>query len=88
MGLIGFTRALAHELAPHQVTVNTLVPGLMARLRPGRPPEMPAHPLYRPILGRAALPQDMATTARFLCGPGARYITGQTINVNGGSYFG
>ena len=89
MGLIGLTRALAYELAPHQVTVNTLVPGMMAELVDGEwDTRIREHPLFRPILGRAALPQDMATTARFLVGPGARYITGQTINVNGGSYFG
>ena len=48
----------------------------------------PAHPIYRPLLGRAAWPTDFAPLARFLVGPGARYITGQTINVNGGTYFG
>ena len=46
------------------------------------------HPLFRPILGRTARPFDVAATTRFLVGPGARYITGQTINVNGGTYFG
>ena len=40
------------------------------------------------LLGRAAWPEDFAPLARFLVGPGARYITGQTINVNGGTYFG
>jgi 3-oxoacyl-[acyl-carrier protein] reductase len=89
MGLIGLTRALAYELAPDQVTVNTLVPGMMAELVDGQwDTRIREHPLFRPILGRTGLPQDMATTARFLVGPGARYITGQTINVNGGSYFG
>jgi NAD(P)-dependent dehydrogenase (short-subunit alcohol dehydrogenase family) len=89
MGLIGLTRALAHELAPHRVTVNTLVPGMMAELVDGKLDDrVREHPLFRPILGRAAWPQDLAATARFLVGPGARYITGQTVNVNGGSYFG
>ena len=89
MGLIGLTRALAHELAPFQVTVNTLVPGMMAEIVDGKLDEgVREHPLFRPILGRAGLPEDMGTTARFLVGPGARYITGQVINVNGGAYFG
>jgi 3-oxoacyl-[acyl-carrier protein] reductase len=89
MGLIGLTRALAYELAPFKVTVNTLVPGMMAEWADGQwDTRIRQHPLFRPILGRAGLPDDMATTARFLVGPGARYITGQTINVNGGSYFG
>ena len=85
-GIVGFTRALAMELAPHKVTVNTLVPAMLAK--PGKENEMPNHPIYRPVLGRAALPGDMAPAVRFLVGPGARYITGQTINVNGGTYFG
>jgi NAD(P)-dependent dehydrogenase (short-subunit alcohol dehydrogenase family) len=86
MGIVGFTRALAMELAPHKVTVNTIVPAMLAK--PGKPHEMPNHPIYRPLLGRAAWPTDFSGLARFLVGPGARYITGQAINVNGGTYFG
>ena len=78
--------ALAMELAPHKITVNTLVPAMLAK--PDKPNEIPAHPLYRPLLGRAAWPTDFAPLARFMVGPGARYMTGQTINVNGGTYFG
>jgi 3-oxoacyl-[acyl-carrier protein] reductase len=85
-GIAGFTRALARELAPHKITVNTLVPAMLAK--PGKPNEMPDHPIYRPVLGRAALPGDMAPAVRFLLGPGARYMTGQTININGGTHFG
>jgi NAD(P)-dependent dehydrogenase (short-subunit alcohol dehydrogenase family) len=85
-GIAGFTRGLAMELAPHKVTVNTLVPSMLAK--PGKPNEIPPHPLYRPLLGRAAWPSDIAPLARFLVGPGARYLTGQLINVNGGTYFG
>jgi 3-oxoacyl-[acyl-carrier protein] reductase len=85
-GLAGFTRGLAMELSPHRITVNTLVPAMLAR--PDAPNEIPKHPLYRPILGRAAWPTDFAPLTRFLLGPGARYITGQIINVNGGTYFG
>jgi 3-oxoacyl-[acyl-carrier protein] reductase len=85
-GIAGFTRGLAMELAPHKITVNTLVPAMLAK--PDKPNEIPAHPIYRPLLGRAAWPDDFAPLTRFLVGPGARYITGQTINVNGGTYFG
>jgi 3-oxoacyl-[acyl-carrier protein] reductase len=84
-GIAGFTRGLAMELAPHKITVNTLVPAMLAR--PGKPDEIPPHALYRPILGRAAWPTDFAPLTRFLLGPGGRYITGQIINVNGGTYF-
>jgi 3-oxoacyl-[acyl-carrier protein] reductase len=85
-GIAGFTRGLAMELAPHKITVNTLVPAMLAK--PDKPYEIPAHPIYRPLLGRAAWPTDIAPLARFLVGPGARYMTGQLINVNGGTYFG
>jgi 3-oxoacyl-[acyl-carrier protein] reductase len=85
-GILGFTRALAMELAPHKVTVNTLVPTMLAK--PDRPYDMPKHPIYRPLLGRAGWPTDFAPAVRFLVGPGARYITGQTIHINGGTYFG
>ena len=85
-GIAGFTRGLAMELAPHKITVNTLVPAMLAK--PDKPYEIPAHPLYRPLLGRAAWPTDIAPLARFLVGPGARYMTGQLVNVNGGTYFG
>jgi NAD(P)-dependent dehydrogenase (short-subunit alcohol dehydrogenase family) len=84
-GIAGFTRGLAMELAPHRITVNTLVPAMLAKA--GKPNEIPPHPLYRPILGRAAWPTDFAPLARLLLGPGGRYITGQLINVNGGTYF-
>jgi 3-oxoacyl-[acyl-carrier protein] reductase len=85
-GIAGFTRGLAMELAPHKITVNTLVPMMLAK--PGKPDEIPPHPVYRPLLGRAAWPTDFAPLARFLVGPGARYLTGQIVNVNGGTYFG
>jgi len=84
-GIAGFTRGLAMELAPHKITVNTLVPAMLAK--PDKPNEIPPHPIYRPLLGRAAWPTDIAPLARFLVGPGARYITGQLVNVNGGTYF-
>ena len=84
-GIAGFSRALAMELAPHKITVNTLVPAMLAR--PETPNEIPAHPVYTPRLGRAGWPTDFAPLARFMVGPGARYMTGQTINVNGGTYF-
>ena len=84
-GLAGFTRGLAMELAP-KITVNTLGPAMLAR--EGKPMEIPPHPIYRPLMGRAAWPTDFAPLTRLLLGPGGRYITGQIINVNGGTYFG
>jgi NAD(P)-dependent dehydrogenase (short-subunit alcohol dehydrogenase family) len=84
-GIAGFTRALAMELAPHKITVNTLVPAMLAK--PETPNVIPAHPVYTPRLGRAGWPSDFAPLTRLLLGPGGRYITGQIINVNGGTYF-
>jgi NAD(P)-dependent dehydrogenase (short-subunit alcohol dehydrogenase family) len=85
-GIAGFTRALAMELAPARITVNTIVPSLLAKT--DRSHEIPAHPVYRPLLGRAGWPDDIAPLARLLLGPGGRYITGQIVNVSGGTYFG
>jgi len=86
-GLAGMTRALALDLAPHGVTVNCVVPGTIETRRglPGAP-ERPAHRQALPPLGRRGAPQDVAETVRFLCGPGARYITGQSLHVNGGGF--
>ena len=74
------------ELAPHKITVNTVVPSMLAR--PGKPDEIPEHPVYKPLLGRAGWPDDIAPLIRLLLGPGGRYITGQIINISGGTYFG
>ena len=86
-GLSGFTRALAFELAPQNITVNCVVPGTIETVRglPGAP-ERPAHRQALPALGRRGEPAEVAETVRFLCGPGARYITGQSVHVNGGGY--
>ncbi|HEX2648554.1 MAG TPA: SDR family oxidoreductase [Burkholderiales bacterium] len=86
-GLSGLTRALALELAPQNITVNCVVPGTIETVRglPGAP-ERPAHRQGLPVLGRRGEPAEVAETVRFLCGPGARYITGQSVHVNGGGF--
>ena len=86
-GLAGMTRALAMDLAPHGITVNCVVPGTIDTVRglPGAP-ERPAHRQELPPLGRRGAPEDIANAVRFLCGPGARYITGQALHVSGGGY--
>ncbi|PWB65394.1 MAG: short-chain dehydrogenase [Bradyrhizobiaceae bacterium] len=85
-GLVGFTRALAHDLAPHGVTVNCVAPGLIDTARQG--PEPAHHLVHDTLTGRRGASEDVAATVRFLCGPGGRYITGQTIQVNGGAFLG
>jgi 3-oxoacyl-[acyl-carrier protein] reductase len=86
--IIGFTRALAHDLADDGVTVNCVVPGLIDTPRPTARPE-PAHHLTHQTISRGkGRPEDVAATVRFLCSPGARYITGQALHANGGAYLG
>lgn len=81
-GLVGMTRALAGDLARHGITVNCIAPGPTntIRVKPSRqdPKKVP--------LRRLAEPAEIAAMVRMLCGPKGRYITGQTIHVNGGLY--
>ncbi|HEU4659787.1 MAG TPA: SDR family oxidoreductase [Pseudolabrys sp.] len=87
-GLIGFTRALAHDLAADGITVNCVVPGAVNTTRPASS-QNPAHHLtHGTITGERGDPNDLGATVRFLVGPGARFITGQAIHVNGGAYHG
>jgi 3-oxoacyl-[acyl-carrier protein] reductase len=87
-GIIGFTRALAHDLASDGITVNCVVPGLIGTQRPKDKPEPAHHMTHRTTSGERGRPQDVAAAVRFLCSPGARYITGQAIHANGGAYLG
>jgi 3-oxoacyl-[acyl-carrier protein] reductase len=87
-GIIGLTRALAHDLADDGITVNCVVPGLIGTPRPKDKPEPAHHLTHQTITGNRGLPEDVAATVRFLCGPGARYINGQAIHTNGGAYLG
>ena len=86
-GLAGMTRALSLDLAPHRITVNCVVPGTIDSQR-GLPgvPDRPEHRRQPPPIGRRGEPEEIAAMVRMLCGPDARYITGQTIHVNGGGY--
>ena len=86
-GLAGMTKALALDLAPHRITVNCVVPGTIESQR-GLPgvPERPSHRRQPPPIGRRGEPEEIAAMVRMLCGPDARYITGQAIHVNGGGY--
>jgi 3-oxoacyl-[acyl-carrier protein] reductase len=86
-GLAGMTKALALDLAPQRITVNCVVPGRIDTVRAD--PEAAGQPVHRstvPPIGRLGLPEEVAALVRMLCGPDARYITGQSIHVNGGGY--
>lgn len=90
-GVIGLTRALARELAPRGITVNTIPPSLvdtpLAREgeRTGQVPPLEVIAQHIPI-SRPGTPEDIANACEFLCSDKASYITGQEINVNGGSW--
>jgi 3-oxoacyl-[acyl-carrier protein] reductase len=86
-GIVGFTRALAHDLAADGITVNCVVPGLIGTPRPKDRPEPAHHLTHQTISGERGKPEDVAAIVRFLCGPAARYVTGQAIHANGGAYF-
>ena len=90
-GVIGLTKALALELAPRGITVNTIPPGFIetpmlhrAHQR-GDLPDLDAVIARTPVR-RAGTPEDIAAACAFLCSDDAGYITGQSLNVNGGWY--
>jgi 2-hydroxycyclohexanecarboxyl-CoA dehydrogenase len=90
-GVIGLTKALAVEFAPHGITVNTIPPAIidtpMARRAEARGdvPSIDMIASATPVR-RAGTPDDIAAACAFLCSDDAGYITGQQINVNGGWY--
>ncbi len=86
-GIVGFTRALASEAGPHGITVNCVTPGLIET--EGAMEEDPTGELFEEIVGGQAVkrrgrPEDIAECVAYLVGPAAGFITGQTINVDGG----
>ena len=86
--LVGFSRALAHDLAADKITANCVVPGAIDTTRPASS-QIPAHHLtHGTITGERGKAEDVAAMVRYLCGPGGRYVTGQTIHVSGGAYLG
>lgn len=86
-GIIGFTKAMARELASRGITVNAVAPGFIeTEMTANLPPKLQEEFLHSVPLGRFGTCEDVADVVSFLVGPGAGYITGQVIGVNGGLY--
>ena len=87
-GLDGLTKALAHDLADRGVTVNLVSPGLIETVRghASSPKEPTHHQHHATLVGRRGNPWEVAAMVRYLAGPNARYVTGQTLHVNGGAF--
>ncbi|MEW6266254.1 MAG: 3-oxoacyl-ACP reductase family protein [Thermodesulfobacteriota bacterium] len=85
-GIIGFTKITAREAAPYGVTVNAVAPGMVdaPMMRLSTPPERDAEAAKAVPLGRLASPREIAEAVLFLASDAAAYITGATLDVNGG----
>jgi 3-oxoacyl-[acyl-carrier protein] reductase len=87
-GLLTYTKGLAKELAPHGIRVNGVAPGVIATPYHERysPPDLFKTYLSGIPLGRAGTSEEVADVIVFLASPAARYITGETVEVNGGMW--
>ncbi|HEY5477178.1 MAG TPA: 3-oxoacyl-[acyl-carrier-protein] reductase [Tepidiformaceae bacterium] len=84
-GMIGFTRAVAREVASRGITVNAIAPGfIQTDITAAMTGAQVAAVMGQVPLGRIANPEDVAPLVAFLAGDGANYITGQCIHVDGG----
>jgi 3-oxoacyl-[acyl-carrier protein] reductase len=84
-GLMGFTKSVARELGSRSITANVLAPGFIETdMTAALNPEMKTGLLKTIPLARLGQPDDVAEAALFLAGPGAKYITGQVLTVDGG----
>ncbi|QWP76049.1 3-oxoacyl-ACP reductase FabG [Lysobacter sp. K5869] len=86
-GVIAFSKSLAREIGSRGVTVNVVAPGFIDTDMTRDLPEDAKKAMFDQIaLGRFGEPADIARAVAFLAGPGAGYITGETLHVNGGMY--
>lgn len=86
-GLVGMTKAMARELASRNITVNSVAPGYIQTDMTDALPEEAREQLLREIpLACLGTPDDVAGAVAFLVGDDGRYLTGQTLHVNGGMY--
>ena len=86
-GIMGFSKSLAREIGSRNITVNTVAPGFIDTDMTRALPDEQRETLIKQIpLGRLGAAADIAHAVAFLASPQAAYITGETINVNGGMY--
>jgi len=87
MGVVGFTRSLARELAPYQINVNAVCPGAIRTRAHDRLPAAVIDRVRTSVpMGYVAEPEDVAGVVAFLASDDARYITGQSILIDGGRW--
>jgi 3-oxoacyl-[acyl-carrier protein] reductase len=86
-GLIGFTKSLARELGPRNVTVNAVAPGFIQTPMTDKLTDEQREMLLSNVaIPRLGTPEDVAEAVAFLAGPNASYITGVVLNISGGLY--
>lgn len=86
-GLIGFTKSLARELGPRNVTVNAVAPGYIQTPMTDKLSDEQRQALMKTVaIPRLGTPADVAAAVAFLAGPDASYITGVVLNISGGLY--
>lgn len=86
-GLLGFTKSLAKEVASRGITVNAVAPGFIDTDMTRALTDAQRGTLLEQIpMARLGSPDDIAAAVMFLCSPGAAYVTGETLHVNGGMY--
>lgn len=90
LGIVGLTRGMARELAPHRIRVNAVAPGVTNTAMPrlGNTEAALAELARNNPTGRLAEPEDIADVIVFLATDEARHIVGQLVHVNGGDYHG
>ena len=86
-GIVGFSKSLAREVGSRNITVNCVAPGFIETDMTRALAEEQVKKLVENVpLGRLGRVEDIAQAVVFLCSPGAAYITGATLHVNGGMY--
>ncbi len=86
-GIIGLTKAVARELGKYSVNVNAAAPGMvLTDMMAALPEEIKQKAADETVLGRLAIPEEVASVIVFLCSEQARHITGEVLKIDGGQY--